>query len=368
MELQKRVYHQISITNQWNSDATYEAKPVVYNESLPSPLLKECKDWEMGIDRFDVDSTHMPLYYWPVVPNNTLHGNTDWTLSNLIVTLTYSGFTFSQPIHLIRRNFVAPIPPTPQLNSPWQVSPHYFIYYIDHLVEMINAALQAAFTGLGLLVVLPVGSTAPLVIYDNTTRCLSVLCEQAFYHDGLANPIQIWMNNNLEGVFGNLYVHWYPNDPIDHHEALLVVSNLIENIVVIAGTTYLKIDQPYPNLYALCSFRYMEFRSNMLSVVKETHNSLDLSTYDNASLEKKGIGILIDYEVILSDIMAVRSSSWVYTSGGIPSWISLNDTPELSNIDLQIYLKDAEGRSYPFYLEPGKSATIKMMWRLKKTI
>lgn len=366
MEKEQRLYHQISISNRWVNDAVYTGKDIVYNEALPLPLLEDCGEWEMGIDRFDIDSTYVPLYYWPVVPNDAHHGNTDWTMSNLIFTLEYGAFSFSQHVHLIQRNFAEPVPTVPLVGNPWPISPHYFIYYIDHLVEMFNAALAAAFVGLGLLVVLPGGSTAPYIIYNNSTRTFSFVCQHAFYRDDLPAPIRVWMNNSLDSIFTNWYVQMYPNDPVTHMEQRLVIANLAENIVVIGGANYLKIDQPYPNLYALCSFRYIEIRSNTIAVVKESRNDLDLYTNTQADLQKHSVGILTDFEVILSDVTAVRSSSWVYISKGKPNWITLTAAPDLSHIDLQVFLKDAEGRYAPLKLEPGKSATIKLVWRRRR--
>jgi hypothetical protein len=368
MNRQQYKYHQINITNEWIDDDKYKAVPIKYSETMQMPLLEENEKWEMAIERFDIDSSYVPIYYFPVLPNDATYGNTDWTKSNLIFTLEYNGVSFSQHLHLIQRNFKDTVPSPPPLGKPWPLNIHYFIYHIDHLVAMFNATLAAAFAGLGLLIALPGGAAAPKIIYDNGSRTLSFLAPYNTYRDALAIPIQVYMNNNMNEMFDNWYTHMSANDMVNHLEHRLVIPTKVQDKITIGAVDYLEIRQPYPNLYALCEFRYLEIRSGLLSVEKETKNTLDLSYQTQTEVKKQASGILIDFEVVLQDITSVRSSSWVYISKGKPTWLSMMQNPSLDSLDLTIYLKDNEGRYYPLYLETGKSATVKLVFRKKKVI
>jgi hypothetical protein len=111
------------------------------------------------------------------------------------------------------------------------------------------------------------------------------------------------------------------------------------------------------------------FSSSLLPIIStQTSVPRDLGGNSNAFLSGGNNANLLP---ILSDFsIAVDSANQYrpmieYNPGAEYRLIDMNSTTNLSRIDIIVYWKDRAGNLYPFLLQPGCAASVKIMFRRK---
>lgn len=158
-------YVNISFTKNNNNDATI---PLEYNVTKTVPVLENASEYYATVVKFDIPLQSIPITIMPIIPNQA-----NSNLSPLRIGIQdAAGTNFLQNvIYVPQNNFDVPS----QLGSLEQViTPYYFIYSYQHMIEMINTALATAFTLSG------VAGTAPYFIYTPTTSLFSLIVSSTF--------------------------------------------------------------------------------------------------------------------------------------------------------------------------------------------
>jgi hypothetical protein len=147
----------------------------------------------------------------------------DANLSTLSVTIENNGVTRQVFLNYDPRNNLNP-PNTPTAQNPeWAKTPYYFVYSYDHMIEMINIALETAFFNIP---VRPLGSIAPILCYNRSTQLISWIVQQQFYGGAniMSNQIDVFINTGMNAYLDGVQYDFNGNNTADGKDYRLIVD------------------------------------------------------------------------------------------------------------------------------------------------
>lgn len=129
------VYVNVVINSQLSTAGLTRA---VYSINNTLEILHKPSDWYMSIIRFVVPLNLVPLYIIPIIPNQS-----NPNLTPIIIGISYNGIDYPQPVIYVSDDTVLT---APVQNKPTQViTPYYFVYTFQNLIDAYNTALLAAY-------------------------------------------------------------------------------------------------------------------------------------------------------------------------------------------------------------------------------
>ncbi len=168
-----------------------------YNVTKNEIILKKASDYYCAVIRFTIPLDQVPILICPIVPNQ---GDPD--LTPLIIGIEYgNGVAARFPVNLTYLNQGILVPPV-QDKILQVITPYYFMYSYQNLINMINIALGTAWVNAGLQALLP-NYLSPYFFLDHTTNLISLVVPK---HLTYGTPIAptlfkptIFMNSALAG-------------------------------------------------------------------------------------------------------------------------------------------------------------------------
>ena len=121
--------------------------PLQYNVTKTLPILDKCSDYYCSIIRFDIPLGEIPIIIVPVIPNQTPPTNpnlTPWVIGINTGSDNHIGGTDFPVSVIYSPNDLDPLfNPPPEQNQPTQIiTPYYFCYDFQNIINDINYALQ----------------------------------------------------------------------------------------------------------------------------------------------------------------------------------------------------------------------------------
>ena len=339
-------------------------RPATYSVQLNQPLLDVPEDYYMSVIRASVPCQNVPIFVAKVLP----FPNTNRNTLIYTVTLTYNGFSFTQNVVYQTTSFFTPIPPGPSASVPsgYSNDPYYYVYEYANFLAMINTAYQAAFVGLGGLVVLPVGAVAPWFEYESDSQRISLVAQIAFYDQALALPIGVYVNYHTFQFFDALPSNSYGNNLVNGQDFQFIIRNQYNNwytpsflpsLVPPAVPAYYRMEQEYDALVNWTSLKTLSFVSSLLPVTLEYI----------PSAQDGNIGVLNSNGVVFSLEPFYEKGSECrsliqFQNPGEYQLINMHGRTTLNKVDISIFWGDVEGRQTLVLIPPGQSATMKLMF------
>ena len=139
------------------------------------PILEKCSDYYASIIRYTIPLNDIPLYIFPVIPNQ---GNPN--KSPLVIGINYNGVNNSQNIIYTPINDTIHNQPPIQNQSIQVITPYYYSYSYQLLITCINTALRAAYVASGLIILFP-NIMVPYFSYDSVTQLISLIIPRFFF-------------------------------------------------------------------------------------------------------------------------------------------------------------------------------------------
>lgn len=343
------VYYNINMVN--NSLTSVRAQ---FSQSLSSNIVENSNDYYLSCIRFVLDGAGLPIF---IFKNNT--GAPMTVQYGYWITLSYGGFSYSYNLSFTNSNPFFP-------NG---------IYNYGKFIDIINAGFVSAFTSLGGLVILPVDSAAPYMIYNAPTQLVSLYAD-ANYLETAMNQITIYFNNTLYDFFNNMREQIFGEGLANHKDYRLLVQDLYGSnsapLDPSIPTGFYKMTQEYPSLFRWYDWSNIAFKSNLLGIRPEYSQGVNTSTTSLVSNQSAGSGIpftsqITDFSI---DLTPGDPSAWRGTLYYTPSaqYRLLDIVKQDTNqIDLSIYIVDKQGNEYPFLIVPESNATVKLIF-VKKSL
>lgn len=303
-------------------------------------IVNKANEFDLSVDRFRIMCDGIPIFIF------------DPSTDAYTVELKYKTFT-SGPIGVqyVPHSTLSPGHPK-----------YYYIYTFEAFIQMINTAIETAFTTLGGMVSLPAGSVAPWFELDMTTKTLSVVAQQLNYESDIAEPISLSINKLLYTYLGGFFVDYDTNAPFtsqtsvtflfyDQHNNTYTDST---NGVMIRMSSELGADA----LIAWNISRGIAIVTTMIPINQEVMPS------PNTLLNNMGILANFDFFFNANEIRPVVAQ---YATVGPPKLINLNSNAPVDTIDLKIYWYDGNGNMFPLDVNLNKSCSIRLVFIRKGT-
>lgn len=328
------IYYDVSYLNN-----TTLPQPVTLLDNRSTPLVKNPKAYHLSVVRFTIPTSYIPIFIWPESSGNAAN-NTFYsvTINSSQVFLVY----------------------VPQNTLTTNDANFRFVYSYQQFVDAINVALNAAF-----IAATPAGTTTPpYMIFDPATGLFSIIAEAAYASH------QICFNQNLYAFFDNFDSKRFGYNQVLGRDVQIYIKNNGNNdhdghppgYPLVVGGSYI-MTQEYDSTYLWNDARSVVFTSSTLPVADEALNVSNTSSQTTQSTYRK---ILTDFEFSINPGSVATSTlrSYVqYHPTAEYRLINLISESAIYTVDIQVYFQTKDLRLYPLYINPGESATIKILFR-----
>lgn len=329
---------------------------------VPSPA----SDYYLGVARFTIPLNTTCLYYPPIVPNQA-----NPNLTSLVVGLSYSGTDFSQSVYYI--------PQTSIYNAPIQnldrmvVTPYYFCYEYEQLIQMINIALgnvYATFKAAYPLSQQALANEAPYLVYEPTTQLISLIVHSSFTVTTPGSICQIYLNEQTLNFIDAIPVSQVAqNSPIGKDYIINMPDGNNKEYYGYAkyGTaetsppTFYRIPQSYPTLSNWTVLRKIFMTSNTIPISNEATQTYNTGT-------PSSMPILCDFIPEVGSSSESRSIVYYSQSGPFQyRLIDLLTNNDIRSIDISVYWQDKNDNVFPLTLSVLQHASMKIAF-VKKSL
>lgn len=371
-KLEDTIYFNVTVP--YNPD-TNGNSPAIYQAQLNQPIVYKPEDYFMALVRFRVSGANIPTMIARIQPfPNTNLNNTIYS-----VTLTYNGFTSGQTfVQFVPSNVNAMrSQPLTAAHPIVDYTEYYYIYEYTDFLNMINTALQTAFTALDAASgsTLPAGSVAPYFILDPTTLRLSLIAQQAHYDTGNGSqvpappalPIEIFMNDNLYQYFDGMPILYLGYNQPAGMDVQMDVQNLYNTnwynppgpaTVPPNPLTLLEMKQQFDALADWNSLQTIQLSSNLLPVVREF---VPQANQQNGIVSS--FGILSDFVPLVTQGPEFRTS--IEYVADLWRFLTLTANNPITRIDLTFSWTDELGTVRIINIPNGETATAKILFMKK---
>lgn len=339
-EKDDHVYVDVDIKYNSANDPTGFGRLATYSAVKTEPILTNPSKYHLIVDRFQISASSLPVYIFdPNAPPT--------------ITLSYNGVDATQAFVFDYRG----VPTTPTL-APDGI--YYFVYTIQHFLDMFNVAAAAAFATLAPAIV---GSTAPWAVWDGDR--VAIYAQKANYDIDLALPIEVFVNDECAQVFPFIdYVNIAPNDN------QIIIADIRNNTEAIGGINHLFMRQQADGAYAFNPIRSLLFTSNTIPVKSSYTNVSNQgaivggSAYVNNNADTNSLGVLIDFKLDTPTPMAQRTIL-TYTPQQNYRRLDMYGTAPLRSLDVSVFYVDVRGRLYPLRIRRNEEVNIKLLFARK---
>ncbi len=361
----------VNVTFNHDDSQGNQPTPAEYRVTKTIPILDKCDDYYCSVIRFDIPLNSTPLFIMPIIPNQ---GDSD--LTPLVIGITYLGINYPISIEYIADNILnAPV----QNQTTQVITPYYYVYSYQNLINSINLALAEAIDISGVRTILdtPPAAKCPWFYYDPNTELISIVVPKIFTNeDPMVNKPLIYMNSQLSSYLeafqksqvgynqtdGHDFVFTfdapsYPAPPFASSNPYPQVDKAYPTAIdpdLISATVpkYYKFTQEYNSMQLWTSLRKIVITTTSIPIVSEF-------TPSGSSGISSTLPIITDFTPAIE--LAGQSRSLAYY---VPSsqyrLVDLKSSEQLNTIDLKIYWQDKNSNLYPLLLSVTQQASIKL--------
>ena len=318
-----------------------ESRIANYSVELTSDLLSRSSDYKMAVHSISMQCSDIPLLIF--VPNS------------YSVTLNYNNSTSNQTF--VQYESTSDLATTD--------SRYYYIYTFSIFLDMINTALQTAFTNLSskpptIDTVIP---SPPYFTFDPSTGIIALNAQKAYYDTKLlSTPIQIFMNDNLLTYFEGIAIKYYNTPTVVGQNGQFLVYDKYNNSSAI-DNTYYSMYADYDPKVLWNSFKTLLFSSSSMSVNSEYYPNQQND--QSGSVRLNGIKIISKYDYNYVGNYISRPLSLEYQPN-FYKWISLLDTADFNVVDIKVQWVDEYNNVHDIVLYGTETIAITLAFKRNK--
>ena len=329
------IYYNVKMYNDLVSEEPILAQ---MSETRSSPLIENCSDYYIGVQRFTIP-VNIPLQIYPDATN----------AANLYkIGLTYSSSTVVKPIEYI------------SYSNIFEYVKNREIIAIQQILDMINLAYQKAYQDLILLQPALAGiADAPFFLYEPSTRLISLVANEIYGNWEKGPPlincaITMTFPFYLQYLIG-IPTRGPPFNPTGAPDIVFIVRDNLINRLTIAGKNYIKMSSEFDMRALYNHFSNIIFETSSIPSIPEYIQS------ENNVTQR----ILVDFEPSAG---FSNGDPIQFSTSGLSNvrWHALNAQVPLSTFDLKIFIQYKTGETFPLYLFEGDLATVKFVFIKKE--
>jgi len=373
-DLAEKVYYDVNVVNLDSKDNRRPTR-TVFNQTRSTPYIKDPSKYYLSIIRWTLDSFTLPIFI-PQMSRLAGSPGHNENETSYTVTMEYLNFIIRKPMTFIPQDQSAEVPISPA-NLPNGIQNnnggYYNVYSTQYVIYLVNNCIKECFDELQALSggTLPTDKT-PFLTFDTMTNIAVMnLPEVGFGKDTPGGQINLYFNTLMGGLFNSFpYEINYISSLGRNFKFLsdtLGVSTVISYPPSAPAIDQYDIIQVYQETSTVESWNpvaSLAVMSNTLGVIQNIEGQPTVF-YDNVVINGTGNNSVSSN--LISDFVAdTYRPSIIYIPSAEYRRIELTGNSPLSNLDLSLYWKDKLGNFHDFYLPSGGSATMKILFELKK--
>jgi uncharacterized protein YrzB (UPF0473 family) len=325
------VYYDINLFNPYQATQEIDA---IYSETRNKAIVTgRGDDYYLTVTKFEIPSTTIPIFYFQL-------SGVDDTEGIYSVTLEYNGTFIQQPLIFV-----------PQGGEPLSINSY------SQFIDIINTALETAFTDLqtaepGIPVTDP-----PFLIYDSVTNLISIKVDKDYADPG--NETSLFFNWELYSFFQTweIILNSQGSSPNGTDVQILIKDN--NNNTDPSDPAFFLIPQELSSLQLWYDIRKIVITTNSIPIQKEYISSID----ENGN--QVFLPILTDFTPGLNNIDE-SLTNYIYFPSGPYRLIDINSDQDIRKIDIQVYWEDKYRNLRLLRIPPGQGLSIQLLF-LRKT-
>lgn len=338
-------------------DTAFKAVATINNSQ---PIIADPSQYYCSIIRL-----LFPGYAIPLVGFDVVQPVTDINKGIYSFTLTYGATSSAQTFYIYVPSVKIFTPPVAPSATQDFTTGYYNIYDYDHIIKIMNTALETAFNEIKTLVGVPIAAAqVPFFVFNHDTSKIDLYADKAFFDESLATPIKIYFNSpSYIYMKGFYYISESVNQPQGRDNYFVINSDHTLNDKTIGATTYVMMSQQYISL---------QYMSPLKSILVATTMNIRPESYNIAvpdSIQNVGYsGIMTDYCPDVSVPQpGISSYKFIYNATSLYRVFEFYQRSPVYNIQAALFWSDNNGQTYPLYIPRGQLVDIKFMF-IKKSI
>lgn len=370
-----------------------------YNKTKTEPIVGKANDYYLTPLRFDLPLTEVPLFIYPVKPNQPA---TTGQESTCLIGIEYGGIDYDsslrfdeQGVLAPQENNPAPISYAPIVNQNKMaeqiVTDYYYVFSYQYMITSINNALIRAFNASGVGTVMSgLGGVEiiPRLYYSEAESRIHLVVTEAFMQTGAEIYFNEALFRFLDG-FPLRALGYRGVNPQKNYFFRLIrnyqkyntyvappgvpsgigIGGYYDNITApIPINTYWDYEQEYFANYLWFSLKRLVIVSGSIPIVSE--NIPVFQGIDGTGIVQTGefsnLPIISDFVPIIESAKDPRSIAYFLPSAQY-KLIDMKASTGITKIDIQVYWEDTLGRLFPLYLPSTQTGSIKFGF-IKKTL
>lgn len=355
-------YFYLTFPINYSGTNTNGATPATAQFNQSAPYVDRQQDYYLACTRLEINGFTVPLWI------AQMRVGTDYANAQLIYsfTLTYKTFSSSQKYIVWIPSDLSFQPATGTIQVSLQsTKPYYWVYTFDQIFNMFNASLADAFNELSIASggTLPVGALAPKVYFDGARGSSLIQVQTANYSSLIANPIKLYMNNEMSTLFANYTYNSLVNNDANGKDNLFIFTPGFH--------TTDSVDNTMSNFYPF-TFNPKNFVSvNGFTVNSNLAIQFESVQPPNMNYGQTSLMQSSDYSIIPSDnilhsfipdysILQNVGSDFIYSKSETWDFIQILGSGPINQFQFSIYFTTYSGEKVPLYLLPTSSCSIKL--------
>ena len=354
------------MANNYNNDDSGVPVDLVFNANLTQPLLNDCSQYNIIVERFKVDTfSSIPS----IIPKVLQYPNTDVNKTVYSVTLNY--VKNGSSVHAVQQ-YLQFVPQDKTQTVPTSVSsqlanPYYFVYGNEYFVNLINNTFAACFTALNTAVTaesdtLP-SDLPPFLDYDPTSSSLILNADSAGYNVQDTTRIEIYFNTAMYSLLCSFNCSKYNLSNGMKYRVNIEpsVDKINVSTVTINGTDYTLLTeyQEFPSVSQWCECSKIAFVSSNLPI---NPTVMTPPTVYNGDAIFPSTQSQVSYNIITDIEPQFDTSKELYPSVQyIPVTlrkVSMIGRQKLNDFNIKVVWFDRYGNVYNLKLNPDNVATL----------
>lgn len=342
-------------------------KTANYVENRNKPLLGDIQDYRLQVVSFSLPTINIPLFNYKSPTPGTFLGTFSLEYYDVANIVGGQAFFLQQDVVLTRGGQYPPLPAPPiSLTSPITFSnsngPEYdqynlspsAVFNIDIFVKAMNFALELLAIQLNSdpRVIVPVGLTAPVILFNSSTGIFSMKFPATYAYGDPASAFNLYCNLFIADLLDGIPNFFVTESTQPAREVLFNVFNTGDNV---SGGFY-TMTSCYSSLNHWIRVRKILLISNSMRINPESLTS-------NLNTTKKDLigNIIAEFNIGAFNRLEEFYSPITYVQyNDEQNSIVFNGTGALYDLDFTFVYEDIDGQIWPILLSKGQGFNLKL--------
>jgi len=346
----------------YNNDtsANSRAPELSFNETRTHPILEgDSSDYFVTIARFRLQTgSSLPVFIPTIATGQDDINKTVYVISYKNVN---TGDIKQLNITYVPSNLNTPLPSSP-FNGQDPKSRYYYVKYYQDFINMVNKTLKQLWTA----TIYP-----PFIEFSpDTFQFIFNIPANEFLTVG---TLELYFNTRLFNLFSGLpFIFVGYDGELNYKVNVAGSSQNTRQILAADGITKIPFIQIFSEVSSIDAWNPVAsivFTSNTLPIVPSQTSPAKLYNSSSNGLSSSGVAnitnIISDFEIPISASNQYRSEI-TYVPQGEYRLIDMYSNQDIFKLDLNVYWKNKLGDLIPLLLEPGCSASVKILFRSKR--